>query len=158
MVVSFDPDRNDLLLADDEDATPYRFPLRVRDEAIVDDGVFIWPGGEVVPDDDDFGTAVAAAHLITAHMAFDVNERRLVAPVPGAQRWQYAVVNTGSFNSMKRLSGVLALAGSAGWELISVYDKASNWIGGTEKGFMLLKRAVPDDFEPEEWCVAFRNT
>ena len=50
---------------------------------------------------------------------------------------------------------VLATAGANGWELVGVYDKASKGLNGMERGFMLLKRPVPDDVEPDEWCVAF---
>lgn len=77
--------------------------------------------------------------------------------MPGAPRWHYAIVNTGSFTTAERMTEVLASAGSAGWELISIYDKASNWLGGLEKGFMMLKRPVPDDVEPDEWRITCRN-
>lgn len=42
----------------------------------------------------------------------------------------------------------------AGWELITIYDKASNWMQGMEKGFMLLKRPVAPEtkLEDDEWC------
>ena len=47
-----------------------------------------------------------------------------------------------------------SIAGSQGWELVSIYDMASNWIGGFEKRFMLLKRPVPPGLQLEEteWC------
>jgi hypothetical protein len=73
------------------------------------------------------------------------------------QRWQYAVVNTGSFNSPERMAAVLGSAGRVGWELVTVYDKASNWFQGMEKGFMLLRRAVPAGVEPKAWSVQFRG-
>ena len=81
----------------------------------------------------------------------------LTEPVPVSQRWQYAVINVGSFNSPGRLAHVLEVAGAHGWELTTVYDKASNWISGMEKGFMLLKRPVPDGVIPKQWCIQFRN-
>lgn len=68
------------------------------------------------------------------------------------ERWQYAVVNTGMFNTAERLDAMLAAAGSAGWELIGVYDKASNWWQGMEKGFAILRRRVPDGHHPRRWC------
>ena len=77
----------------------------------------------------------------------------LAESLPDAQRWQYAVVNVGAFGSAERMAKVLSDAGSAGWELITVYDKASNWLGGMEKGFMLLKRAVPDGVKVDKWCL-----
>jgi hypothetical protein len=68
-------------------------------------------------------------------------------------RWQYAVVNLGMFNSADRMTGVLADAGHAGWELVTIFDKSSNWFASMEKGFMLLKREVPTDVDPGEWCI-----
>lgn len=46
-------------------------------------------------------------------------------------------------HSPDRMASVLAVAGENGWELVSIYDKSSNWFQGFEKGFMLLKRPVP---------------
>ncbi len=68
-------------------------------------------------------------------------------------RWQYAVANVGMFGAKDRLSRVLALMGQQGYELVTVYDKASNWFQGMEKGFMLFKREVLSGAEPEgPWC------
>jgi hypothetical protein len=68
-------------------------------------------------------------------------------------RWQYCVVNIGSFNAMQRLGHVLGALGGEGWELVSVYDKASNWLQGMEKGFMLFKRPVLPGEEPQgDWA------
>ena len=66
-----------------------------------------------------------------------------------------ATVNTGMFNSAERLTEVLGEAGRVGWELVTVYDKSSNWFGGMEKGFMLLRREVPEGVEPEAWSIQF---
>lgn len=38
--------------------------------------------------------------------------------------------------------------GAEGWELVHVYDKASNWFANLEKGFVLFKRPVASDAEP----------
>ena len=46
-------------------------------------------------------------------------------------------------HARQRLAEVLAQAGSLGWELVSVHDRASNWFGGPEQGFLLLKRQIP---------------
>ena len=69
-------------------------------------------------------------------------------------RWQYGVVNIGMFKAMDRMNSVFARLGSEGWELISIYDKSSNWLAGMEKGFMLFKRPVQPGIEllPSEWC------
>jgi hypothetical protein len=59
------------------------------------------------------------------------------------------------FATSQRLVTVLGAMGSDGWELVNVYDKASNWIAGTEKGFILFKRSVAPGDEPLEglWAV-----
>ena len=70
-------------------------------------------------------------------------------------RWQYRIVNLGAFFTGEKLQNTLAALGADGWELAHVFDKSSNWIGGFEKGFALLKRPVmpgePDP--PEGWAV-----
>jgi hypothetical protein len=70
------------------------------------------------------------------------------------QRWQYAVINIGSFNSSDRMQMVLGRAGSQGWELAATMDKQSNWFAGMEKGFLLLKRPVPAGVTPNRWCIS----
>jgi len=73
-------------------------------------------------------------------------------PTSGS-RWQYVVANVGMFGAKGRLQRALAFLGPHGYELITVYDKASNWFGGMEKGFMLFKREVPPGHEPDgPWC------
>ena len=75
-------------------------------------------------------------------------------------RWQYGVVNIGAFKALGRMGEVLGHLGSEGWELITVYDKSSNWISNMEKGFMMFKRPVapgvrlPDD----HWCITLTMT
>ena len=70
------------------------------------------------------------------------------------QRWQYAVVNVGTFNTAERLVTILGKLGADRWELVHVYDKASNWLTGMEKGFALFKRPVADGDEPDGgWAV-----
>lgn len=74
-------------------------------------------------------------------------------------RWQYKIVGIGMFNAAQRLGMTLSYFGERGWELITVYDKASNWVADTENGFMLFKRAVPEGTEPdgpwaEHWSPA----
>jgi hypothetical protein len=64
-------------------------------------------------------------------------------------RWQYRVVSIGAFFAGGRLSQALGHLGEGGWELVTVYDKASNWLQGFEKGFILFKRAVPPGDEPD---------
>ena len=64
-------------------------------------------------------------------------------------RWQYRVVNTGMFNTADRMTQTLGDLGAHGWELVGVYDKASNWFQGAEKGFMLFKRPVAPGIEPD---------
>jgi hypothetical protein len=65
------------------------------------------------------------------------------------QRWQYRVVNVGAFFAAGRLVSTLAHLGEEGWELITIYDKSSNWLANMEKGFALFKRPVAEGEEPE---------
>ena len=77
--------------------------------------------------------------------------------MPNVPRWQYAVVNIGSFNSAERMQSMLARAGSHGWELTATMDKQSNW-WNMEKGFLLLKRPVPEGHKPQQWCIFVSGT
>ena len=74
-----------------------------------------------------------------------------------AVRWQYAVVSLGAFGAVGRLTKTLGHLGSEGWELVHVYDKASNWFNGMEKGFALFKRLIPPGQEPDDgtWAVHY---
>lgn len=157
VTVKYDEDRNALVLTYTDHGQELIVPLRPGEEVVVQNGEFAWSSGHVEPIDDDFGLAVALAHVVSVRSSSSPSERMLAQRMPGAQRWQYAIVNTGAFKSADRMTEVLATAGASGWELISVYDKASNWLGGLEKGFMMLKRPVPDDVEPDEWCITYRN-
>jgi hypothetical protein len=73
------------------------------------------------------------------------------------QRWQYRIVNLGVIDTAPRLQRVLGQLGAEGWELITVYDKASNW-SRAEKGFALFKRPVPEGDEPTEWAILSDET
>jgi hypothetical protein len=74
-------------------------------------------------------------------------------------RWQYRVVNIGMFGTPDRLAAVLSQLGAGGWELVHVYDKASNWLNQMEKGFAIFKRAVPSGVEPDgPWAAWNRAT
>jgi len=63
-------------------------------------------------------------------------------------RWQYRIVSLRMCKQAERLTSALGALGSDGWELVAVYDKASNWLSGMEKGFALFKRPVPSGAEP----------
>jgi len=68
-------------------------------------------------------------------------------------RWQYVIANIGMLGAVDRMTRVLGYLGSNGYELATVYDKASNWLTGMEKGFMLFKRHVPAGTDPVgDWC------
>jgi len=75
--------------------------------------------------------------------------------VDGQVRWQYGVINIGAYNATERTQAVLGQAGANGWQLVSIYDKASNWQSGMEKGFMLLRKPVPAGvrLDDAEWCM-----
>ena len=78
----------------------------------------------------------------------------LAEPLPEQSKWQYAIVNIGMFNSSSRMRDVLSVAGQNSWELVTIFDKGSNWMIGMEKGFVLLKRPVPEGFTPKRWAIA----
>ena len=79
-----------------------------------------------------------------------------MSPDDDRPRWQFAVINVGMFNASDRFQRALGAAASQGWELVGVYDKASNWLSGMEKGFILLKRQVPPGvrLRDDEWCIS----
>lgn len=69
-------------------------------------------------------------------------------------RWQYRIVNVGIFGTARRMQEALGTLGAQGWDLVAVLDKASNWIGGTEKGFLLLKRRWEGADDPVDgWAI-----
>jgi hypothetical protein len=70
-------------------------------------------------------------------------------PPPSANRWQYRVVNIGVFNAPQRLAMILGQLGAQGWELVHVYDKASNWMQQSENGLAIFKRPVAPGEHPE---------
>jgi hypothetical protein len=71
-------------------------------------------------------------------------------------RFQYVIANLGIFGSKERMVLALAYLGQIGFELVTVFDKASNWFVGLEKGFMLFKRAVPPGESADgPWCGMF---
>ncbi|WP_235045330.1 hypothetical protein, partial [Candidatus Microthrix parvicella] len=59
-------------------------------------------------------------------------------------------------DTAERMASVLGMSGQAGWELVTIFDKSSNWFVGMEKGFMLLRRRVPAGVEPDEWAIQYR--
>lgn len=68
---------------------------------------------------------------------------------PYDTRWQYRIVQLGAAFAARRLGITLSYFGQHGWELVSVYDKASNWIANIENGFILFKKPVPPGDEPD---------
>lgn len=64
-------------------------------------------------------------------------------------RFQYRIVNLGVFNTAGRMVESFGRLGSVGRDLVGIYDKSSNWIGGAEKGYALFKRVVPEGVEPD---------
>ena len=68
-------------------------------------------------------------------------------------RYQYRIVNLGSFKAADRMVKSFGLLGQNGWRLVSIYDKGSNWVTGLEKGFALFMKEVPDGHDPDgEWA------
>lgn len=64
-------------------------------------------------------------------------------------RWQYRIVDIGGFFAGRLLGICLSFFGQRGWELVSIYDKSSNWLNNVENGFILFKKAVPPGDEPD---------
>ena len=57
------------------------------------------------------------------------------------------------------MSAIRGALGEQGFELITVFDKSSNWFTNMEKGFMLFKREIPPGTDPEgAWCVQVDST
>lgn len=96
----------------------------------------------------------------TEHVALDGETYEEPHLGPGEIRWQYGVINLGMFNTMDRMQAVLGAAGEHGWQLVGVYDKASNWLAQMEKGFMILRRPVPPGTRvtSAEWCITLSTT
>lgn len=113
-------------------------------------------------DVESFLTQVSSESLAPAvnpyQSPFEANMKAFTTPLSGDIRFQYAVVNMGSFNTAERMTKVLGQAGEAGWELVTTLDKSSNWWQGFEKGFLLMKRPVPDGVEVESWCLTISMT
>ncbi len=140
---------------------------RVQDVVLVDaesleiDGTIF----RIDPPEDaaDFLAAVRVQATEISHAAEAAATRsaalnELTEPFDAADdRWQYAVVSTGAFNTSPRLTNILSATGRAGWELVTIYDKSSNWLPGIENGFMLLRRRVPAGVEPASWAIQYNG-
>jgi hypothetical protein len=134
-------------------------PLAIDGDDLLIDGAHC-----TIPDD-QYGLALAFVEfvnrrlptMLSPHEQVNDGIATLLEPVPGTQRFQYAVVGVGLFKSPERMAEVLSSAGENGWELVTVYDKASNWWAGMEQGLMLLKRPIPEDVEIDRWCIIIRN-
>jgi hypothetical protein len=134
---------------------------------------------EIVWDKRRLRVSTDAAHLAeAAEFVYQVNKsgggpaiHTMLAPPSASQLsptgnrytgplWQFAVINIGSFRAAGRFQRALGAAASQGWELVGVYDKASNWLSGMEKGFILLKRQVPAGvrLREDEWCISLNLT
>jgi hypothetical protein len=86
------------------------------------------------------------------------DQRRSTAPtVEERDGWQYQIIDLGLFSAAERMTSAFGVLGSEGWELITVFDKSSNWIAGGEKGFAIFKRRVPAGIEPEEPWARWRR-
>ena len=55
----------------------------------------------------------------------------------------------GIVSAMDRMLIAFAELGAEGWQLVASYDKASNWLQGMEKGYLLFMRAVPSGEDPD---------
>jgi hypothetical protein len=139
---------------------PYRdLPLQREADfpTMTPGGNVLLAGEEYVPDSVDDAALWTAAVAEVSWTGDRSMPSAFREDIGAARRWQYATVNTGSFDTPQRMATVLGNAGRIGWELVTVYDKSSNWFAGMEKGFMLLRREVPEGVEPESWSIQFRS-
>lgn len=69
------------------------------------------------------------------------------------ERYQYRVVNLGTFKAADRMAKAFGKLGEDGWRLVAMHDKSSNWFAGYEKGFAIFLKVVPEGREPDgEWA------
>ncbi len=160
--VRFDQERSTIVTTDEQgrpaSALPWTEesePLRIeRDEFVCQWAPTAAPLRLAVHDD-DYGMALAFVEFVNRRKP-DAGAAAFGEVIPGARRFQYAVVEIDVTDARQRLAEVLAHAGSRGWEVVSVHDRASNWFGGPEQGFVLFKREIPDTVEVSTWCVTLR--
>ncbi len=130
-------------------------PLAARD------GAFTWNDRTYEIFGEDAAVADAFVDYVNTRSGAAVaparRQNRLSEPIASTGRWQYAVVDIGIVGTTRRMAEVLWSAGVGGWELVHVVDKASNWAPQYEKGFMVLRRAVPADVDVDEWCITITN-
>ena len=136
-------------------------PLRLVNNEIT------WDQRRLLVSDDPGHRADAArfVELVNVYADSGASLHTLLAATPAVQGdddgtydgpfWQFAVINVGMFRATDRFQRALGAAASQGWELVGVYDKASNWLSGMEKGFILLKRQVPPGvrLREDDWCI-----
>ncbi|MEY3640329.1 MAG: hypothetical protein RLZZ199_134 [Actinomycetota bacterium] len=61
------------------------------------------------------------------------------------KKFQYQIIDLGIFNVPDKIEKTFGHLGQNGWELVGVFDKASNWLKGHERGFAIFKREVGDE-------------
>lgn len=165
--VMYDSDNGSVELVDEKGRRVHSTVLTTATTPLVltDDDQLVLGRQPYAVAEDQLGMALAFVHFVNLriprnalqHAQYDDGLDALLQPLEHMVRFQYAVVNVGMFNSADRMAGVLGAAGENGWELVTVYDKGSNWMSGMEKGFLLLKRRVPDGATVRQWCITIKN-
>jgi len=165
--VMYDSDKGSVELVDEKGRRVHSTVLATSTMPLVltDDDHLVLDRQPYAVAEDQLGMALAFIHFVNLriprnalqHEQDDDGLDALLEPLEHMVRFQYAVVNVGMFNSADRMAGVLGAAGENGWELVTVYDKSSNWMSNMEKGFMLLKRRVPEGVTVRQWCITLRN-
>ena len=160
--VRFDQERSAIVTTDEEgrpaSAMPWTEdsePLRVEGDEFVCRWAPTVAPLRLAVQDDDYGMALAFVEFVNRRKP-DAAAAAFGETIPGTTRFQYAVVEVGALDARQQLAGTLAQAGSRGWELVSVHDRASNWFGGPERGFVVFKRDIPDGVEVSSWCISLR--
>jgi hypothetical protein len=171
-IALFDRRRRQLSLVDAETGRslaslqrmPHMQPLQLVGNDIIWDQRHL----RVSDDVDHLAEAAQFVYFVNTHSGTAASIHTVLAPPSATQPaeddrgtytgpfWQFAIINIGMFRAIDRFEKALGVAASQGWELVGVYDKASNWLSGMEKGFILLKRQVPPGVQlrEDEWCIS----
>ena len=112
--------------------------------------------GTFVSDDvDHLAEAAQFVYFVNTHSGTAASIHAVLAPPSATEPsedddrtytgpfWQFAVINIGMFRAIDRFEKALGVAASQGWELVGVYDKASELAGGHGEGLHLAEAPSP---------------
>lgn len=64
-------------------------------------------------------------------------------------RWQYRIVDAGNGVTRRCFATALSYFGQRGWEPDNTHDKSERALENIRNGFLLFKKPVPADHEPD---------